>query len=72
METYALLRLGQGQLHSAVTGDPPRDRAVRLVPPDRPDEEAVGEVVIRVSDCRAVVDALHHYQHRERNVAAAR
>lgn len=54
---YALLRLGAGRLHLAVTGDPPEDRAVRLVPP-RGRGEATGEVVLRVADCAAVVDRL--------------
>lgn len=56
--SYALLRVGAGRLHLAVTGDPPPDRVVRLVPPADRDDEATGEVVIRVADCRAVVGAL--------------
>ncbi len=42
----------------AVTGDPPEDRAVQLVPPRGPGDEATGEVVLRVSDCGAVVGQL--------------
>lgn len=57
-DSYALLRLGEGRVHLAVTGDPPPDRAVRLVPPRPGTQEAAGEVVIRVADCRAVVDVL--------------
>ncbi len=49
-DSYALLRVGDGRLHLAVTGDPPPDRAVRLVPP-AVRGEANGEVVIRVGDC---------------------
>lgn len=56
-DSYALLRLGQGQLHLAVTGAPPPDRAVRLVPPHA-DADATGEVVIHVTNCQAVVDVL--------------
>lgn len=57
-DSYALLQIGDGRLHLAVTGDPPPDRAVRLVPPVDRDDEATGEVVIRVADCGAVVEAL--------------
>ena len=57
-DSYALLRVGEGRLHLAVTSDPPPDRAVRLVPPTVGPQEATGEVVIRVADCRAVVEAL--------------
>lgn len=55
---YALLGLGGGRLHLAVTGDPPPDRAVRLTPPTHPNGDATAEAVIRVADCRATVDAL--------------
>jgi len=57
-ETYALLRIGAGRLHLAVTGDPPPDRSIRLVPPSGGEQHANGEVVIQVSDCHAVVTAL--------------
>lgn len=57
-DSYALLRVGEGRLHLAVTGEPPPDRAVRLVPPRGDAQEATGEVVIHVADCRAVVDVL--------------
>lgn len=57
-ETYALLRIGAGRLHLAVTGDPPLDRSVRLVPPSLDDDQVVGEVAVQVTDCRAVVTAL--------------
>jgi catechol 2,3-dioxygenase-like lactoylglutathione lyase family enzyme len=57
-DAYALLRIGSGHLHLAVTGDPPPDRGVRLEPPDGRDDRAVGEVVIRVEDCAAVVGEL--------------
>lgn len=57
-DTYALLQIGRGWLHLAVTGDPPPDRSIRLVPPTRPGDQASGEVVIQVADCRAVVAAL--------------
>jgi catechol 2,3-dioxygenase-like lactoylglutathione lyase family enzyme len=57
-DTYALLQLGNGRVHLAVTGDPPVDRAVRLIPPDGPGDTAAAVVVIRVGDCRAVVAAL--------------
>ena len=56
--SYALLRIGEGRLHLAVSGEPPPDRAVRLVPPASHAPEATGEVVIRVADCRAVVEVL--------------
>ncbi len=56
-DTYAQVRLGGGQLHLAVTGDPPPDRAIRLVPPVGV-EQATGEVVVHVADCRVVVAAL--------------
>ena len=59
-DSYALLRVGEGRLHLAVTGDPPPDRAVRLVPPIPDPHEATGEVVIRVADCQAVVEVLQH------------
>lgn len=55
---YALVQIGSGRLHLAVTGDPPPDRTVRLVPPERPNERVSGEVVVQVTDCRAVVAAL--------------
>lgn len=57
-DSYALLRLGQGRLHLAIAGEPPPDRAVRLVPPSTGGQVATGEVVIRVADCRAVVEVL--------------
>lgn len=57
-DTYALLRLGAGRLHLAVTGDPPPDRGVRLVPPLASEGTATGEVVLRVADCAAVVAVL--------------
>jgi len=57
-ETYALVAVGEGQLHLAVTGDPPPDRPVRLVPPSLDREKASGEVVIKVSNCRTVVATL--------------
>ncbi|MEJ7744223.1 MAG: VOC family protein [Nocardioidaceae bacterium] len=57
-DTYALVRIGAGQLHLAVAGDAPPDRSIRLVPPDRDQELASGEVVLQVADCRAVVEAL--------------
>lgn len=57
-ESYALLALGRGRLHLALKGDPPPDRAVRLAPPAGPLDVAIGEVVLRVSDCLAVVAAL--------------
>ena len=57
-DSYALLRVGEGRLHLAVSGDPPPDRAVRLVPPSVGLHETTGEVVIRVGDCRAVVQVL--------------
>lgn len=57
-DTYALLRLGAGRLHLAVTGDPPPDRGVRLVPPLASDRTATAEVVLRVADCAAVVAVL--------------
>jgi len=57
-ETYALLRIGAGRLHLAVTGDPPPDRSIRLVPPSGGEQHANGEVVIQVSDCHAVVTVL--------------
>ncbi len=57
-DSYALLRVGEGHLHLAVTGDPPPDRPVRLAPPRGNDHEVTGEVVIQVADCRAVVDVL--------------
>ena len=56
--TYALLRIGAGRLHLAVTGDQPPDRSIRLVPPSGGEQHANGEVVIQVSDCLAVVTAL--------------
>lgn len=55
---YALLRIGEGRLHLALAGEAPPDRAVRLVPPSVDPRQATGEVVIRVTDCRAVVEAL--------------
>lgn len=57
-DNYAVLQLGRGRLHLAVTGEPPEDRAVRLVPPRGSGDEATGEVVLRVSDCGAVVSQL--------------
>lgn len=57
-DSYALVQLGAGRVHLAVTGDPPPDRAVRLVPPARGDTEAAGEVVLRVADCANVVRLL--------------
>lgn len=57
-DSYALLQLGAGRLHLAVTGDPPQDRAVRLVPPSKREHEATGEVVLRVADCVDVVRRL--------------
>lgn len=57
-DTYALLHLGAGRLHLAVTGDPPPDRPVRLVPPTGTGGTASGEVVLHVADCRAVVATL--------------
>ena len=57
-DTYALLQLGAGRLHLAVTGDAPTDRAVRLVPPRLAETEATGEVVLRVADCVSVVSRL--------------
>lgn len=57
-DTYALVRVGAGQLHLAVAGDAPPDRSIRLVPPDRDQAVASGEVVLQVADCRAVVAAL--------------
>ena len=57
-DSYALLRIGEGRLHLAVSGEPPPDRAVRLVPPTIGTQESTGEVVIRVADCRAVVYVL--------------
>ena len=56
-DSYALLRIGSGRVHLAVTADPPPDRDVRLVPPAGAGD-AVGEVVIAVGDCRAVVAEL--------------
>lgn len=32
-DDYARIRVGEGEVHLAATGDPPADRAVRLVPP---------------------------------------
>lgn len=57
-DTYARLRVGEGQIHLAVGGAPPPDRAVRLVPPAGGGAQAPGEVVIQVTDCRAVVARL--------------
>lgn len=57
-DTYARVRVGAGQVHLAVTGDPPADRAVRLVPPIADRAQASAEVVIQVTDCRAVVEEL--------------
>ena len=57
-DSYALLQLGAGRLHLAVTGDPPEDRAVRFVTPLKADIEATGEVVLRVVDCALVVRRL--------------
>ncbi len=57
-DSYALLQLGAGRLHLAVTGDPPEDRAVRLVAPGRAETEATGEVVLRVADCASIVSQL--------------
>ena len=60
-DEYALLSIGSSRLHLAVTGDPPPDRSVRLVPPEEAlgdGDVATGEVVLRVRDCRAVVLAL--------------
>ncbi len=57
-DTYALVKIGCGRLHLAVTGDPPPDRSIRFVPPIRADKQASGEVVIEVLDCRPVVTAL--------------
>lgn len=57
-DNYVLLRLGEGRLHLAVTGDPPEDRGIRLVPPGECDSEATGEVVLHVSDCVTVVGKL--------------
>ena len=54
-DTYARVQVGSGQVHLAVTGDAPLDRAVRLVPPTGDGDEAPGEVVIEVDDCHAVV-----------------
>ena len=51
-DTYARVRVGSGQVHLAVTGDPPPDRAVRLVPPTGAGAEAPGEVVIEVDAAR--------------------
>lgn len=50
--------LGGGQVHLAVTGEPPPDRDVRLVPPAGDGAQASGEIVIQVADCRAVVSEL--------------
>jgi catechol 2,3-dioxygenase-like lactoylglutathione lyase family enzyme len=55
-DTYALLDLGRGRLHLALTGEPPPDRDVRLVPPAGPD--ATAAVVLQVADCRATVAEL--------------
>jgi catechol 2,3-dioxygenase-like lactoylglutathione lyase family enzyme len=57
-DSCALLQLGAGRLHLAVTGEPPEDRAVRLVPPLGPAAEVTGEVVLRVDDCAGVVREL--------------
>lgn len=57
-EGYALVRIGAGSVHLAVTGDPPPDRSVRLVPPTDGARQATGEVVLHVADCRAVVATL--------------
>ncbi|MBA3983596.1 MAG: VOC family protein [Acidimicrobiia bacterium] len=57
-DSYALVQVGRGRLHLAVAGDPPPDRSIRLVPPVDADQQASGEVVIEVADCRAVVTAL--------------
>ena len=57
-DSYAHLHLGAGRLHLAVTGDPPADRNVRLVSPERTATEATGEVVLRVADCACVVRQL--------------
>jgi catechol 2,3-dioxygenase-like lactoylglutathione lyase family enzyme len=56
-DTYAKVRLGAGAVHLAVTGEPPPDRGIRLVPPVV-GEEAHAEVVLEVADCRAVVEEL--------------
>lgn len=55
-DTYARLRIGTGLVHLALTGDPPADRDVRLSPPEG--EDAWGEVVLHVGDCRDVVARL--------------
>jgi catechol 2,3-dioxygenase-like lactoylglutathione lyase family enzyme len=52
------MRVGGGLVHLATTSDPPPDRDVRLVPPDDDPFTATAEVVIRVTDCRAVHAAL--------------
>lgn len=57
-DTYALLHVGAGELHLAVTGEPPPDRSVRLVPPTGGGAPASAAVVIAVADCRAVVETL--------------
>lgn len=57
-QAYARVQVGDGQVHLAVAGDPPPDRAVRLVPPTGGGAQATGEVVIQVDDCRAVFEQL--------------
>lgn len=58
-DTYAKIRIGHGVVHLAVTGDPPPDRPIRLVPPRAQSRgQASAEVVIAVADCRAVVAEL--------------
>lgn len=53
-DSYARLRVGSGRIHLARAGDPPPDRAVRLVPPPRDPTVAHAEVVLEVTDCDAV------------------
>jgi catechol 2,3-dioxygenase-like lactoylglutathione lyase family enzyme len=53
-DSYARVRIGSGRVHLAVTGDPPPDRIVRLVPPPDDPATAYAEVVIQVTDCAEV------------------
>jgi catechol 2,3-dioxygenase-like lactoylglutathione lyase family enzyme len=52
VDSYARIRVGSGRVHLAVTGDPPPDRSVRLVPPSDDPATAHAEVVIQVTDCQ--------------------